>query len=162
MISTAFPATAAFTPKTTPSSTIRSRMRAFSSTSIRSLSFTRLIRVRATSAPVWSPCACTIRRLECAASRPSLKFPPGSRSKRAPAVASSRTRAGPSSTRTSTAFASQSAAPAASVSFRCSSGESPAPSAAAIPPWAYAVALSKSDRLVSTITSLSAEARHAV
>ena len=46
------PRTAAFTPKTTPSSTIRSRIRAFSSTSIRSLSFTRLISMRATSAPV--------------------------------------------------------------------------------------------------------------
>ena len=46
------PETAALTPNTIPSSAMRSRMRVFSSTSIRGLSFTRLIRVRATSAPV--------------------------------------------------------------------------------------------------------------
>ena len=37
--------------------------------------------MRATSAPVWSPCAWTMRFFECAASRPSLSSPVGSRSK---------------------------------------------------------------------------------
>src|SRR5436190_7947657 len=103
-----------------------------------------------------------MRFLECAASRPSLRPPPGSRSKSAPAVCSSRTRAGPSSTSTCTAAASQRAAPAARVSRRCRAGESPAPSAAAMPPCAYAVALSNSERFVSTRTSPCSDARHAV
>ena len=64
------------------------------------VSRTRATSVRATSAPVWSPCAWTMRFFECAASRPSLSRPRGSRSKCAPAVCSSRTRAGPSSTST--------------------------------------------------------------
>src|SRR6185503_10202315 len=103
-----------------------------------------------------------MRFFECAASRPSLRWPVGSRSKCAPAVCSSRTRAGPSSTSTCTAAASQSAAPAARVSRRCSAGESPAPSAAAMPPCAYAVALSNSERFVNSSTSPCSDARHAV
>ena len=70
-----------------------------------------------------SPCACTMRRRECAASRPSLSLPSRAEVElRAPASCNSRTRSGPSSTSTSTASRSQSAAPAASVSCRCSSG----------------------------------------
>src|SRR5215510_5742434 len=103
-----------------------------------------------------------MRFFECAASRPSFKWPAGSRSKSAPAVCSSRTRAGPSSTSTCTAAASHRAAPAANVSWRWSAGESPAPSAAAIPPCAYAVALSNSERLVSSSTSPCCDARQAV
>ena len=150
------------TPMQRPLTMMRSSTRAVSSTCTFGDDCTRSISVRDTSAPVWSPCACTMRRRECAASLPSLKSPRALRSKRAPASTSSRTRSGPSFTSTSTAFTSQSAAPAASVSRRCSSGLSPAPSAAAMPPCAHIVLESRSVRFVISSTGPCAAHRHAV
>ena len=102
--------------------TMRSSTRACSSTRMRSLARTRAMSVRATSAPVWSPCAWTMRFVECAASRPSLS---------SPARVEIELRAGrlqlaharrPFLHEHLTAAASHSAAPAASVSCRCSVG----------------------------------------
>ena len=77
MISTGLPAMLARTPTHAPRATMRSSTRARSSTVIRWLARTRSISVRATSAPVWSPCAWTMRFVECAASRPSCSSPRG-------------------------------------------------------------------------------------
>ena len=60
-----------------------------------------------------------------------------SRSKRAPSDSSSTSRSGPSLVSRATAAASASSPATASVSRACSAGESPGPTAPAIPPWAH-------------------------
>ena len=92
-------------------------------------------RARSTSRPVMSP-AWTIRRALWPPSRVRSSWPSGRVSKCAPSAASSRTRAGPSRTVTSTASVWFSATPASRVSARWSSKLSRSESTAATPPCA--------------------------
>lgn len=92
--------------------------------------------------PAPSPCACTIRRRACAASRPSATSPAPSRSNDTPCRSSHAMQAGAARVTASVTAGSLRPAPAASVSAACRSGVSSAPSAAARPPCAQAVAAS--------------------
>ena len=80
-------------------------------------------------------------------------FAPSAMSNRAPTSRSILMRAGASLTQISTASSWQRPAPAWSVSAMCASNESPSPSTAAMPPWAYLVFDSSALRLVTTRTS---------
>src|SRR4051794_3122376 len=72
---------------------------------------------------------------------------------------SSWTAAGPSFTSTRTASTSHTPAPATRVSFRCCSGVSSGPSAAAMPPCAHCVEPDESRSLVTTSTDPTPDAR---
>ena len=105
---------------------------------------------REISAPVASPPACAMRSAWCPPSRVSEMLPSAAVSNTAPRATSSRTRAGPSVTSTSTARGSHRPAPATRVSCRCAAGESDGSSAAAMPPCAHTV---EPDARMSLVTS---------
>ena len=105
-------------------------------TSIRSSSATIAASFEVISCPVWLPPEWTIRRLAWPPSSPSASRPSWSRSKTTPRAWRSRTAAGASSTRASTAEGRQSPRPAAIVSAAWRAGVSSGSSAAARPPWA--------------------------
>ena len=107
----------------------------------------RAISVRSISAPVASPPAWRTRRRECAASYPRARMCP-SRSKLVPWRRSPRIAEGPRSAMALAASISVRPAPAVIVSCRCRSGSSSGPTAAAIPPCAYQVLLSRKGPLV--------------
>ena len=77
---------------------------------------------------------------------------------RRPAAPDRRIRSTPSSTSTRTAAGSQSPRPAVMVSAKCRSGESPAPIAAATPPWAMNELEARSPPLVISVTVAPSEA----
>ena len=98
--------------------------------------------VSSTARPVASPWAWTIRRRLWAASSPSAIRPSAARSKGAPSPASHSISPGAALAMRAATSGSERPAPAVSVSAAWRSGWSSAPSAAAMPPCAQAVAAS--------------------
>ncbi len=147
------PITCRVTPATPPSSaSSRSTASACWTTSISGAAATAAISARWISAPVASPPACAIRSRWWPPSRVSEITPWSSWSKLVPSAISSCTASGPSVTRIRTASGSQAPAPATNVSVSCSSGVSPGPRAAAMPPWAHCVDPAERTSLVTTRT----------
>src|SRR5450759_2677893 len=118
------------TPRQRPPSTHRPRTVVASRITIRSDSAIRRHRRLVTAHPASAPSTLDTRRREW----PPPSFSSGSNG--TPSVISSRTRAGPSSTRTLTALGRQRSRPARSVSIACRPAVSSSPIAPAIPPWA--------------------------
>ena len=147
------PITWRVTPQTRPDSLLSaSRTSACSMTSIPGSSVTAARRAREISAPVASPPACRIRLVRWPPSRVSAISPDAARSNTAPRAMSRATASGPSVTSAWTAFRSQRPAPAFKVSASCAAGESPGPSAAAMPPCAHFVDPSSTRALVTSKT----------
>src|SRR5450759_3286089 len=146
------------TPRQRPPSTHRPRTVVASRITIRSDSAIRRHRRLVTAHPVSAPSTLDTRRREWPPSRCS------SGSNGTPSVISSRTRAGPSSTRTLTALGRQRSRPARSVSIACRSAVSSSPIAPAIPPCACQLDESALWPLVSisTLAPRSAAVRAAV
>src|SRR3989440_3276004 len=147
------PSTCRVTPQARPVASVsRSRTSACSTRRIHGSRRTASCSARCTSAPVASPPAWTTRSAWWPPSRVSISVPSGYRSNSAPQRISSRTRAGPSVTSTSTAAGSLSPTPATRVSSACAPGVTSGPSTAAMPPWAHRVEPSSMLTLVTTVT----------
>src|SRR5450759_287892 len=146
------------TPRQRPPSTHKPRTIVASRMAILSDRVIRRHRRLVMAQPVSAPSTLDTRRRECPASR----FISGSNG--TPSVISSRTRAGPSSTRTLTALGRQRSRPARSVSIACRSAVSSSPIAPAIPPCACQLDESALWPLVSisTLAPRSAAVRAAV
>ena len=143
--------TARFSPLLpTPSNTSIAKACSITSTPAMSADWSS---VRCTSAPDWSPPACTMRRCEWPPSRVRSGAPSAPGSNAAPKRVRYRIAVGASSTNVRTACSLHKPAPAVSVSATCASSESVGSSTAAKPPCAHCVLPASSVPLVTSNTS---------